>query len=351
MVNTLDALQAFGMGQQARMTRALQDRQVRAWEREDSAQAALSEYAVDRIRGSRQAAPLPSASTSAFKIGNNPTSLRGAPAPGEAAWQTPQPAVAQPTQMPGVAMPQPQNGPQALLSLGQSAQQRSSPLERVAQADPRLALELSANERKTRADEIAQGREFLQWSMNVLGNATDEASYQVALDTLDEQAKQFGQSARDFVPPTYPGPDGMRLIRERALSAEQQLQAEDRRLRLDWDLEDGRADNARQERDTASQINYRSGQLRLSDERNDISREGHSVTRENNIRSTTTSRENNVRSTRQSDVNSRRSAETSRGSASYQGRGGRGGRAPVAQDAQGNKITWDASKKQWVPVR
>nr|ART39563.1 J435 [uncultured bacterium] len=60
------------------------------------------------------------------------------------------------------------------------------------------------------------------------------------------------------------------------------------------------------------------------------------VSRENNIRSTSTSRGNNLRSTAQSNINSERTAETTRGSASYQGRGK--GAAPRAVAANGEPI-------------
>jgi hypothetical protein len=87
--------------------------------------------------------------------------------------------------------------------------------------------------------------------------ATDQLSWDAAMNRADGLYGQFGIDVRSQFPAEYPGPEGIRRIMMNAMEIDDQLSAMDRREKLDWDMEDDRLDNDRADRNTTSLIGKR----------------------------------------------------------------------------------------------
>jgi hypothetical protein len=147
---------------------------------------------------------------------------------------------------------------------------------------------------------------------------TDDAGWQAALHRLAPMAQALGGDLTAHVPPTYPGPDAVHQLLQDALPVKERLDYLARAANIE-------ADNARADRNTDSLIAER--QARVGEY---------------------------ARHNRASEANTRRGQDVTdkrvRGSAGYQGRGGKGGAArPTATGRNGQKVEWNG--KAWVRVR
>lgn len=97
-----------------------------------------------------------------------------------------------------------------------------------------------------------------------LANVTDEASYQQVLGEAEQIFAPMGIDVRKLVPPTYPGPEGVQRLLRSAMDAKGQLATSLQELRLNWDIQDDEADNARADRNTDDLIGYRRQRLDLT---------------------------------------------------------------------------------------
>lgn len=196
---------------------------------------------------------------------------------------------------------------------------------RMAQADPIKALAAQKavyDNAKARIDSV---RALYNSAYQELGAVNDDASYQRVLARVRSEFEPYGIDVGALVPPQYPGPDGIRELRYRALEAKDQLVAADRYMRLKWDIADDQIDNE-------ALADYREGQLSNARRGQDIAssdrRRGQDIT----------------------DARGRRGQDL----AGARSRGGRGGKSdgasagPIAEDGNGNRVRWNG--KAWVPL-
>ncbi|MCT2559231.1 hypothetical protein N0B51_09565 [Tsuneonella sp. YG55] len=227
----------------------------------------------------------------------------------------------QPASMPEMRPPQDEAAQPDLSMLGEPQNGRDQAFLRMVQRDPIKALKIQSALRDNFVDRIKDEREFYGLAVEALSTVQDDAGWQAALQRLVPMSRALGTDLTATVPLTYPGPDAVNQLLERAMPIKQQLDHFAQVANI-------KADNARADRNTNSMIEVREGRL---DE----------YQRSNRAREGNTRRGQNIAST------DRKRGQDMRGSSSK-----KGGKAParvIAEDAQGNKVEWNG--KAWVPVK
>jgi len=183
-----------------------------------------------------------------------------------------------------------------------------------------------AKQRDNDLDRIGKADEYI---MRVLGAAHDQPSYDRAKSIAARLYGRFGLDLSDLgLPDTY-SDDLPDVFRMQGATPSQQLMADNRNRRLDWDMEDDTIDNARADRGLDDLINHR-GEQRASLDRY----------RQQRIATTQRGQDMADRRQRARPVKAGSAPSSARSSAS---------KAPTAIDANGNQVMWDG--KAWVPAR
>jgi hypothetical protein len=140
---------------------------------------------------------------------------------------------------------------------GEALATLDSAYREMLEADPVKAAEFRKQQYadlKSRLDTTSEAYGFV---VSRLANVTDDAGYQQVLAGAERMFGRLGINVREFAPPTYPGPQGVRSLLMSAMDAQRQVIAIDRRAKLDWDIRDDEVDNARSDRSVARQEYYR----------------------------------------------------------------------------------------------
>jgi hypothetical protein len=173
-------------------------------------------------------------------------------------------------------------GPAVQDGLPRPTNARDAAFLRMWKADPVKAMEIDSDMRDNALKRIKAAREAYGWAAQALGGVTDEASWQEARKGFATRIAGLGVDVPDTIPMNYPGPEGVRALLAKALSADEQLSALDRRDRLTHDIEDDEADNDRADRNTDSLIDDRNKRRGLTARGQDIAssdrRRGQDVT-------------------------------------------------------------------------
>lgn len=179
--------------------------------------------------------------------------------------------------------------------------------------DAKQAFAIDSEMRDRAADRLKLQRDAYGFAVSRLGGVKDDAGYQAALVDIAGRIEPLGVEITDHLPPTFPGPEGIKELRLGAIDAKDQVSLFLREANIE-------ADNERADRNTDSLIETREG--RLSEyQRANRAREG----------------------------NQRRGQDmTDKRVRSGAGRRGRSSR-PTATDANGRKVEWNG--KAWVPVK
>lgn len=217
---------------------------------------ALADYAVAGLGAFQRSAP-PVAGPSP---GNSTNSGQG---PGVRAPTTQQQA------------PQQQATPN-LSMFGEPQSEDDHAFLRAVRADPMAALKMKGTLRDNAVKSIEAERDFYDFAVSRLAGVTDEAGYQAAIEEADKIMRPLGGDVRAHVPPNFPGAEGLRDLRLRALDAKDQISAL---------LEEAnvKADNVRADRNTASLIEDRNARRaesrRYHDQQDSTRRRGQDVRR------------------------------------------------------------------------
>lgn len=226
----------------------------------------------------------------------------------------------------------PQGGPD-LSVLGEPQTARDRAFLAMVRRDPIQALKIQSTLRDNFMDRVKAEHEFYGEAVQELSGMTNDADWQAALRRLAPMAQALGADLMAHVPPTYPGPDGVQHLLERALPIKQQLDYFMQQANID-------ADNARQDRNTDSLIATREG--RLSEyQRHNQAGEANTRRRQDRRgggRSTTPMR---TETTRTGPTGTTRTVTTR----TPMGDAPR----PTATGPNGHKVEWNG--KAWVPVR
>lgn len=159
---------------------------------------------------------------------------------------------------------EPQNPTFAVL--GQPRTDSDRAFLRMLEIDPARAVKLKSDLRDNFVKMVGQEHDMYAEAVDRLALATDETSYQRVIAEFAPRMAALGGDLSQMVPPNYPGPDGIRELTMRALSAKDRLSAFIAQSRAETYANDVKADNIRQDRNTESLITDRN--QRRNDQRN-----------------------------------------------------------------------------------
>lgn len=147
--------------------------------------------------------------------------------------------------------------------------------------DPKAAFAIDSSMRDRAADRLKLQRDAYGLAVSRLASAKDQASYDAVLAEVQSQIEPLGISVTDHLPQQFPGVDGLRDLRLKALDAKDQLSF----FLQESNIE---ADNKRQDRNTESLITdrteRRADQRRYNEGRLGIARDRANIYRENSNR-------------------------------------------------------------------
>ncbi len=193
--------------------------------------------------------------------------------------------------------------------VGSQGEDADNAFREMMETDPVAAFKIQSNARTAGLDRLKVLDGAYDLAIGHLANVTDDAGYQQVLSGMDERLKPLGVNIRDIAPQQYPGPEGVRALLMKAMNAQEQLSAIDRRDRFDADVADDAADNARDDKEAAS-------------------READRVRRAGIARN------------RETRMGQPKPAKSGKGATA---------KRPTASGEDGSKIEWDGSA--WVPVK
>lgn len=178
----------------------------------------------------------------------------------------------------GAAQPQAAGAtPKALLAtlppgFGVTAEQAR---ERAIRADPETFLEADGRNTQNQRQRVQLSQEQFELvrdlneeSLRLLGGIEQvpeeqrQAAWEAAIQEAEALYSRFGLNIRDHVPAQYDAATYARLMRT-AMKTRDQFAVMNDEARLDWDITDDEADNARADRGMDSLIGYRQGRLGL----------------------------------------------------------------------------------------
>lgn len=175
--------------------------------------------------------------------------------------------------MGGVQSPAPQANPidqqpvsDATANNGQT-NSRQAAIDRMMQTDPVRARKILADDARQQIQIMKAVDDGYSLAIEQLSRARDEESYQSALQDIDATFAPLGVDIRKTAPPNYPGPEGVSQMLQSSMDAKSQIAAQDRQLRIENDLADDEADNARADRNTSNLIDTRNRRVGLSEQR------------------------------------------------------------------------------------
>ncbi|MCC6479475.1 MAG: hypothetical protein IT552_09725 [Sphingomonadaceae bacterium] len=142
---------------------------------------------------------------------------------------------------------------------------------RMVEIDPMAAMKIKSAKRDEAFDRLKSVDGAYDIAIQHLGSVTDEAGYQAVLGAVESRLQPLGLDIRSMVPPNYPGPDGVRQLLQSAMTAKEQLAALHRSDRLEADMEDDKADNARADRVADNLISTRTRNASTAERRATVS--------------------------------------------------------------------------------
>src|SRR3546814_12451290 len=98
----------------------------------------------------------------------------------------------------------------------------------MARIDPKRAFQIQSDARDASLERLKGGQEALRIAASRLASTNDDNSYRAVLADLDAQLMPLGIDISKTVPPTHPGPDGIRKLQMPAMKEAEHLAALDR---------------------------------------------------------------------------------------------------------------------------
>lgn len=147
--------------------------------------------------------------------------------------------------------------------------------------DPKAAFTIDSEMRDRAADRLKQQRDAYNLAVSRLAGVKDQQGYDAALADVQQQIAPLGVNVADHLPAQFPGLDGLRDLRLKALDAKDQLTF----FLQENNIE---ADNNRQDRNTDSLITdrneRRTEQRRYNEARVGVARDRAATYRDNSNR-------------------------------------------------------------------
>lgn len=144
--------------------------------------------------------------------------------------------------------PQEQQAPEVDLSaLGEPQDGRDRAFLRMMRRDPIKAIKIKSVLRDNFVDQLQAERDAYSFGIEVLSRATDQPSWQQALQQVAPRFQAIGADLLSVVPTAFPGEEGVRQLMGRALPIKERLDLFLREANIE-------ADNARADRNTDSMI-------------------------------------------------------------------------------------------------
>src|SRR3546814_11185803 len=135
----------------------------------------------------------------------------------------------------------------------------------MARIDPKRAFQIQSDARDASLERLKGGQEALRIAASRLASTNDDNSYRAVLADLDAQLMPLGIDISKTVPPTHPGPDGIRKLQMLAMKEAEQLAALDCEARTEQMNQNYEADNERAARQQHSQITARPDATHVTD--------------------------------------------------------------------------------------
>lgn len=145
----------------------------------------------------------------------------------------------------------------AFAALGEPKTSNDRAFLRMLEIDPSRALKFKSELRDNMVKMLGQEHDVYAAAIDRLTFAKDEPSYQQTIAELAPMVSSIGGDITKIVPPTYPGPDGIRELTMKALDAKDRINAFILQDRANIYAKNVEADNIRQDRNTDSLINDR----------------------------------------------------------------------------------------------
>lgn len=155
----------------------------------------------------------------------------------------------------------------AFAVLGEPRTGADKPFLKMLQIDPAKAMKFRSDLRDNFVKMVGHEREMYSAAADRLSFATDEVTYQQVIAEFAPRMAALGGDLSQMVPPTYPGPDGIREITMRALEGKDRLSAFLAQTRAKTYADDVDADNERADRNTDSLITDRRNRTRIYGDR------------------------------------------------------------------------------------
>lgn len=138
---------------------------------------------------------------------------------------------------------------------------------RMVEIDPIAAMKIKSTRRDEALERIKAVDGAYDIAIQHLGSVADDNGYQRVLGAVSSRLEPLGVDIRSMVPPTYPGPDGIRQLLQSAMDAKDQLAAIHRSDKLEADIADDQADNTRADRVAGNLITTRNRNASTSERR------------------------------------------------------------------------------------
>lgn len=150
---------------------------------------------------------------------------------------------------------------------------RNAAFMEMARIDPKRAFQIQSDARDASLERLKGGQEALRIAASRLASTNDDNSYRAVLADLDTQLMPLGIDISKTVPPTHPGPEGIRKLQMQAMKEAEQLAALDREARTEANIANIEADNERADRNTDSLIADRGARTGIARDRAETSAE------------------------------------------------------------------------------
>lgn len=194
----------------------------------------------------------------------SPTTMATQPRPNALAGTVAAPAPSQPA--PAAGGPVTGNllpGSLAQQPAPEASDPRDEAFLRMLEADPIKAFDIDSKLRDQAVKRLKVTSDAYGYAIQQLANVTDEESYQRVREGFIRQIEPLGIDVSGQIPDRYPGPEGVRQLLMRAMTAKDQIAALDRSDRTSAYVGNIDADNARADRNTASIIEDRNARRGL----------------------------------------------------------------------------------------
>jgi hypothetical protein len=140
--------------------------------------------------------------------------------------------------------------------------------ERMVAADPAKAMEVRQAWAKLGDTELQHINDFADQALEIVSSASDQRSYEIAVSNARTLYDRYGldHGFLDQLPEQF-DPETLRELRINAMDTKDMAAALRQERRLDWDISDDRADNARADSEAGSRAEYRRQQAKAARDR------------------------------------------------------------------------------------